>query len=345
VTLRVLLCSVLLGLAAAPARAAPGADPGGLRWPPGGSFEGARERPAEPFDLGLGLDGGDPEPTPITDWTRALPGRDAVADGEGGRKGADPEDRHVPRLRLEAYLRVAPLVNAKVKHGPQALAHAWSSTREASVPNTPALGQRWLIDLKVHRWLTAGVAWSQLVVEGPRRGIHFRGISHAGVYFAPDSLVATTIDVQTGEAWLRLVVADDDRVRFMIGVGAVWGSVRTTFHRGDLGAGGRVETIFTPTLSYLLAVRLGTLPASVFVESVTAPFAPWRFPSLFSETRAGLRIAAGGGVELILSLSFVSGQIADTDDLWGGRPSPRKRFRMATWYAPAAEFGVAWTFG
>jgi hypothetical protein len=276
---------------------------------------------------------------PVTDWNRALPDPDGTAD--------EADDKPAPRIRLEAYLRVAPVLRSVVKQGRGDVAHAWNTDKDAHVPHTPALGERLVIDVKVQRWITLGGSYSRVVLQGRPRALHFTGVSLEEAFFSGQGpRVATSLDIQTAEAWARLVVSDDDHVRFAIGIGAAWTSHRVTLHRGDIGASGRVQTTFVPTLTYFLSVRLGRTPASFFLESCTGVFAPWRFPSLYSDQHLGLRVDLGYGLEGVFALALTSAQVEDTDDLWGGqKPSASHRFRQATYLAPAVELGLAWTFG
>lgn len=250
----------------------------------------------------------------------------------------------LPRLRFEATARIAGLGRTKTKIGPARTAHTFAPTTDTHLPREPMWGGRLMLEMRFHEALAVGVHYTTLQLDGPRRHVHHTGVALGTVVFPGGSRVKTSLDIQEGDVFLRYVVLDDVRYRLGFGIGAGWTSYRIQLRGGALHAGGRVETFFTPTVGYFLALRL--LPATyVYVESSAGLIAPWRFPSLYAETRAGLRFHLGQGVELLLAVNFTSAQIEDVDDLWGGRPDrPDHRWKQASWSAVGGEVGFSFTY-
>lgn len=284
------------------------------------------------------------------DWQRVFPGADDDDDAPAvGPEEAPEHDRPIQgdhRIRLEAAFRLGPSIRSEVTHGPDVIATKLLTASDLHVPEImTTIGWRALADVKVHRWISLGLHGTRLVTETGRRTVHYRGVGLQAVVFGPGSRIRTTLDALFVEAFARFVVRDDpEGVRFSIGVGGAWASHRIVLRRGDLTAAGRAETFFVPTLSSWLAVRLGATPLSLFLESTTGLFAPWRFPSLLSEFRAGVRWHLPGGVELVVAGATSSGRIEDTDDLWGGKYDPGDRRRRASWLAVTLDVGLSVTF-
>lgn len=250
------------------------------------------------------------------------------------------------RVRLEAAFRLGPSLRSEVTHGPDVIATKLLTGSDLHVPDVmTTIGWRALADVKVHRWISLGAQGTRLVTETGRRTVHYRGVGLQAVVFGPGSRVRTTIDALFAEAFVRLVVRDDpETVRISIGLGGAWASHRIVLRRGDLTAAGRAETFFTPTLSSWAALRLGDAPLSLFFESTTGVFAPWRFPSIVSEFRAGVRWHLPGGVEVVVAGAMSSGRIEDTDDLWGGTYEDDDRRRRASWLGVTLDVGLSITF-
>lgn len=278
---------------------------------------------------------------PTSALARGLGGLVPAQDGPGP---ALSRDLPYPRLRLEAYLRVNAGYRAKVNHGREGIASTWDLVRDAHLPQTPARGYRFVVDARVHERLSLGVHYTRMVVDGPRRHLHHGGVGLQSTFFPGDTQVATTVDLQVAEFFARFVVKDSDRIRLSIGTGAAWASHRVRLVALDgTAASGRVETFFLPTVSYWFSVKIFDV-VSFFFESLSGLVAPWRFPSLLSELRAGLRWHLGDHVELITALGSSWGMLLDTDDLWGGKHGPEHRWRRAEWSTLGGELGLAVTF-
>jgi hypothetical protein len=255
----------------------------------------------------------------------------------------DPPLLDLPRIRLELWGLVGAFGTVKVKAGPERNAHLIEVHRDARLPRTPALGWRAVFDVRFHKdWLVGGQV-GQLSLEGPRRQLHYRGISIQSRYLAPLP-ARTKIDTWLGEVFVRYVIRDNPRVRFMLGIGVTWTSLRLRVSTRVNRADARIQDVFGPSFGYYLAIEFFP-PVIVFLESLTALVSPLRFPALASDIRAGFRLPLGGGFELGLAVAFTSVQIEDTKDLWGsGKPRLGHRHRRATWTSLGAEIGISWRF-
>ncbi len=280
----------------------------------------------------------------------APPGGGWVRLAEWGRAFPNPTetpwaraDDALPRFRLEAALRLGNVPLVKLRHGPGDRSNTVHLHGDTHLPRGLALGWRVVAEVKPLAWLAVGAHYARLQVDGPRRNVHYTGLALDGVRFPPGARARTSIDLQVGEVYARYVVRDDEAIRFAIGPGAAWGSQRIGVFAGDRHAVVRAETFYVPTLSYLLQVRLAPI-CSAWVESLTGVFAPWRFPSLLTETRVGLRWDLVAGLELTTGASLSMGSVEDTEDLWGGRRRPGERVRRANWLAVAGEVGLAVRF-
>lgn len=279
---------------------------------------------------------------PLSPLARGLGG--LVATQQPGMGPALEPDLPYPRFRLEAYLRVNAGYRAKVNHGREGIASTWDLVRDAHLPQTPVLGYRFIVDARVHERLSLGVHYTRLLVDGPPRHLHHGGVGLQDTFFEGSARVATTVDLQVAEFFARFVVKDSDRIRFAIGTGVAWASQRVRLLAEDgRTASGRAEAFFLPTVSYWFSVKIVDF-LSFFFESLSGVIAPWRFPSLLSELRAGLRWHLGEHVELVTAVGSSWGMILDTDDLWGGKHGPGHRWRRHEWSSLGGELGLALTF-
>lgn len=292
----------------------------------------ARAEEPPPLDGPVRLD----RTRPVWPWTQATP----VAEGRG--PSLEP-DLPYPRVRLEAYARLNAGMRSRVKHGRQGVAGSFETAHDLHVPDTLAPGYRFIVDARVHERLSLGVHYTRVLVDGPRRRIHYRGVGLGDTRFPGGTPVETTLDLQVGEVFARYVVKDSETIRFAIGLGAAWASHRVRLSSPAGSAGGRVETFFFPTVSYWLSVRLFPF-VSVFFESLSGLIAPLRFPSMLSELRGGLRWHLGDRLELLTAVGSSWGMISDLDDHFGGRRTGGHRWRRATWSSMGLELGMAFTF-
>lgn len=254
------------------------------------------------------------------------------------------QDLPYPRIRMEAYLRFNGPIRSRVKHGRNGIANTWKNLHDAHMPREPVLGYRFVVDARVHARISIGVHYTRLWMEGPLRHIHHTGIGVQATRFPGNRRVRTTIDVQSGEVFARFVIKDTARVRLAVGLAGAWAShrVRLVDEQGN-AASGRAETFFAPAISYWFSIKI-TPRVSFFFESLSALIAPWRFPSMLSEFRIGLRWHLTDRLELVTAAAWSGGQIADADDLWGGKHTPGHRWQRAEWTSVGGDFGVAFTF-
>lgn len=295
---------------------------------------------AEPIDLERARRA--PAGRPTSPLARGLSG--LVATQQPGMGPTLEPDLPYPRFRFEAYLRLNAGYRGKVKHGREGIASTWELTKDAHLPQAPVLGYRFILDARVHERLSFGVHYTRLLVDGPTRHLHHGRLGLQATSFEGDTRAATTVDLQVAELFARFVVKDSERIRFAIGTGVAWASQRVRLVAEDgRSASGRAETFFLPTVSYWFSVKIVDV-VSFFFESLSGVIAPWRFPSLLSDLRAGLRWHLGEHVELVTALGSSWGMIADTDDLWGGKHGPGHRWRRQEWSSMGGELGLAFTF-
>jgi len=253
----------------------------------------------------------------------------------------DTRSSKLPRIRLEANLRVMSVYSLKTKIGPAHTNHTVNPYRNAHLPVRPALGYRVLFDVKFTPDLVVGGFYTQLLIDGPRRHIHQTGIALGTVNLAPASRVRTSIDIQWADVFVRYVARDSERLRFLVGIGGAWASFRIRLTGYAAGAKGRVESFFAPSFGYLLQVRLVDR-LHVFLESTTVLLSVDKFPAYYSDTRFGFRVPLGHELEFMIALSLSSGQLEDLDDLWGGkRVRAGHRWKQASWSAVGADIGLA----
>lgn len=250
-----------------------------------------------------------------------------------------------PRIRLEAYYRVLGPLRTRVKIGRNFIASSWEGFHDAHVPRNATLGWRVVLDARVHDKVAIGVHYTRYGYEAPSRHLHHAGIGLQATRFPGGSQAHSSVDVQVGEVFARYVIKDTPRVRLAVGLGAAWASLRVRLVDEELGlsASGRVETFFAPTISYWFSIKLADA-ASFFFESLSGLIAPWRFPSMISEFRIGLRWHLTQRLELVTAASWSGGLISDTDDLWGGKHTLGHRWQRAEWTAIGGDFGLAFTF-
>ncbi|HBP19401.1 MAG TPA: hypothetical protein DEA08_16630 [Planctomycetes bacterium] len=271
----------------------------------------------------------------------------AIPAGEPGEdsRWTRPDDETVdlPRIRLEFWGRVSTYDLVRVKKGPAYNAGRIHLRRDTRLPRTPALGWRVVADVRFAEDWTVGGQLHALSLEGNRRRLHYRGIRLQGRYLEPLP-ARTRIETWLAEVFLRYVIRDNSRLRFQVGLGVTWVSLRLRISTRQNRADGRVSDVLGPSFGYLIAIEL-IPPLVVFAESCTALLSPARFPSFVSDLRLGLRLPLGGGFELAWALTFTTAWIEDYRDLWGGdKPHSSHRWRRANWGTTAGEFGLVWRF-
>ena len=75
------------------------------------------------------------------------------------------------------------------------------------------------------------------------------------------------------EVFLRYVIRDNSRLRFQVGLGVTWVSLRLRISTRQNRADGRVSDVLGPSFGYLIAIEL-IPPLVVFAESCTALLSP-----------------------------------------------------------------------
>ena len=257
----------------------------------------------------------------------------------GGWTSADEVIYSVPRFRFELAARAMAVIDTQVKHGPEPAAHTIRLRRDLNVPYRVWPGYRALLEVKVQPRFAIGAQYTQVLLDGSRRSIHYRGVSLGRDTFGGDERVATEVGLQFAEGYVRYVIRDDARIRLSVGVGAAWASFRIRLDARRDGSG-RVETFFAPTFNYMFSARL-LQHFAIFIESTTAVVAPARFPSFASEVRAGFRFPFGASFELVLAGCLNSAQIEDAKDLWGGQVTSTHRWEQARWTSIGLDVGIS----
>ena len=90
------------------------------------------------------------------------------------------ETDELPRVRLELWAQVLTSLRGKVKKGPEATVRGFEFARDARIPRLARLGVAAELDLKVFSWASLGAHYQHLFNRGPRRRIHYEGISLNG---------------------------------------------------------------------------------------------------------------------------------------------------------------------
>lgn len=279
----------------------------------------------------------------VTSNSRLLPPTIVVGTGSVIANALPSDEIDLPRIRLELHLRAGTSRSVQ-KYGHEATSHKFSTGEDLRVPDGwNTFGWRAVIDVAVHRWVAISFHGTRMVQEAGHHAVHYRGVWLDDVNFGPGSRLRVTVDQQVYGGVARLLIRDDPSLRFSVGIGAAWARHRIVLRRGDLSASGSTDTVFLPTVSTFLSVRLAPL-VSVFAESWTGFFGPFRFPSLLSDFVIGFRWHLTTNVELITALGITSGRIEDTDDLWGGKYGPRDRRERAEWTTETVDVGLAVTF-
>lgn len=283
------------------------------------------------------------EAAPVASWTRPLPPEVVVSTGHVIVRALPGDEIDLPRIRLELHLR-AGLSRSVSTYGHEASARKFSTSEDLHVPDVwNTFGWRAVVDVAVHRWVAISFHGTRMVQESGRRTVHYRGVSLDDVAFGPGSRLRTTVDQQLYGGVARLLIRDDPSLRFSVGIGAAWARHRIVLRRGDLSASGSTDTVWLPTVSTFLSVRLAPI-VSVFAESWTGFFGPFRFPSLLSDFVIGFRWHLTTNLELITAFGVTSARIEDTDDLWGGKFRPDERRERAEWTTETVDVGLALTF-
>lgn len=253
------------------------------------------------------------------------------------------EPLNLPRIRLELWFRGGGLGGTKFKKGPHYNARRFDLHKDARVPRIPVFGLRAVAEVRFHEDWSVGAHATGAVLEGPKRRLHYRGISLQGRRLRP-LRARTQVELAFAQAFVRMVFRDDSRIRLSFGAGLAWTTLRIRIRNRLERADGRFQAYLAPTIGYFFSFRLFE-HCHIWIESTNALIAPLRFPSYASEARAGLRFPFGPNFELGLGVGLSSAQIEDVRELWGGQEPPDTfRWRRTNWSLVTLELGVSVRF-
>ncbi|MEZ6189200.1 MAG: hypothetical protein R3F62_29890 [Planctomycetota bacterium] len=270
------------------------------------------------------------------------PPRRGVLDVLEGARGKTDEAQ--PWIRLELLGGVGSPIASEFKVGPVALAHTVRPLHDTHLPHRPSLSSYVRLEVRATDYLAVQGSWFQQIQRGPRRHLHYKGVSVGGVFLPGGTPTRTTLDVQLATGSLRYLVLNDGTFYLGLGIGVAWGSFRVRLSGGDAGSvGKRVEEWFGPTLGYRFVFRAASF-LSIYLENELGLIAPARLPATFTTSRIGLLWHFGEHVALVTGFQGTTGRFEDAQDLWGGRPRPGGRFRQASWQAGGGEVGLLLRF-
>jgi len=249
----------------------------------------------------------------------------------------------LPRIRLELWFRGGGLGGTKFKKGPHYNAHRFDLHKDTRIPRIPIFGLRAVAEIRFHEDWAVGFMATGAVLEGPKRRLHYRGVSLQGRHLR--SLRSRTqVEIAFAQVFARMVFRDDSRIRLSVGAGLAWASMRIRIRNRVQRSDGRVQAYLAPSIGYFFTFKLFE-HCHIWIESTNALISPLRFPSYASEARAGLRFPFGPNFELGLGVGLSSAQIEDTRELWGGQEPPDTfRWRRTNWTLVTLELGVSVRF-
>lgn len=248
-----------------------------------------------------------------------------------------------PRLELAGQLLWL-LPGTKTKQGPAAFAHTIHLEKDAHLPIHLVPAWRVLGELQTPIRLAFGGEYGSMIVDGPRRHVHYKGLTLGTTFHPGGSQLETRLELQHASAHVRFVIFDDDRLHLSVGSGAAWAGFRLGTSARQLGhESRRVDVAFGPTINYRVSWRLAE-PVSLFLESTTGLLAPLKLTALYSSLRLGALWHVAEGLCVITALETVSAGLEDHDDRWGGRPTGSHRFEQASWASLGLEVGLQLRF-
>ena len=256
---------------------------------------------------------------------------------------SDEPPLSLPRIRLELWFRGGGLGGTKFKKGPHYNAHRFDLHKDTRIPRIPIFGLRAVAEVRFHEDWAIGAHVTGAVLEGPKRRLHYRGVSLQGRHLS--SLRSRTqVEIAFAEAFVRMVFRDDSRIRLSVGAGVAWASMRIRIRNRVERSDGRIQTFLAPSVGYFFTFKLFE-HCHIWIESTNALISPLRFPSYASEARAGLRFPFGPNFEIGLGVGLSSAQIEDVRELWGGQEPPDTfRWRRTNWTLVTLELGVSARF-
>ncbi|MGE0706756.1 MAG: hypothetical protein AB7N76_06085 [Planctomycetota bacterium] len=269
--------------------------------------------------------------------TRAEEGG-AVAPGSG----ADTEPwadalPELPRIRLELTGRLSRPLRAGARLGRGA--RGFETAKDAHVPDVPALGLAAELDVQPLEWASVGALYWELDQDGPRRSLHYSGISLDGATFLGGTRLETRVRIRFAELSARYIWRDDGRLRLWFGLGAAWGSFQVQLRGGGLRARGHTQDLFAPSLSYELDARLGRWASLYFTSGIAA--APARFPSIATRFRVGLRWRLSERFELVTGLGVRTGLLGTWQEQIARDATTGHRWGRVRYMTVGLDLGLA----
>lgn len=248
-----------------------------------------------------------------------------------------------PRLELAGQLLWL-LPGTKTKQGPAAFAHTIHLEKDAHLPSHLVPAWRVLGELQTPIRLAFGGEYGSMVVDGPRRHVHYKGLTLGTTFHPGGSELETRLELQHASAHVRFVIFDDDRLHLSVGSGATWAGFRLGTSARQLGhESRRVDVAFGPTINYRVSWRLAA-PVTLFLENTTGLLAPLKLTALYTSLRLGALWHVTEGLCVITALENFSADLEDYDDRWGGKPTGSHRFEQASWASLGLEVGFQLRF-
>jgi hypothetical protein len=251
------------------------------------------------------------------------------------------ESVELPYVRLELSARGGAPIRAKIKKGRDAEVQAFQPSKDAHLPNTPTWGVSGELDVQPLEWASVGILYWELRHDGPRRSIHYEGLSLGGRTFSGRTQLNTRIQIRFAEVSLRYVWKHTPRVRLWFGLGAAWISYRIALRGDRLRATARIEDFLAPSLSYQLEARLGAWATLFFTSGIAV--SPQRFPGLTSRLRVGLRWHIAPHLELVTGLGLRNGFLGEFSEQVGKDVRSGHRWRRVRFSALGFDVGLAFT--
>ncbi|MBI3723245.1 hypothetical protein HY251_04715 [bacterium] len=298
-------------------------------------------------------------PAPIDSSSAPTPPRSDNAPtgpqiGKTDRPGFGQDEGDAPReerVRFEGSLLGA-IFDSSFRYGKSGRSNRFDPQAELSVPRWTT-GARGAFAFKVFGFYGAGVNYISLTAEGPvrpagedvRMGIPARELPQSARASARVEFQQLAID-------LRLWLVDNADFRAECYAGFGWVSYRLGIHPAapfPLPQGGAsmaisrsTEAFFTPVLG-IVFVWNPTSRVGLYIDTILNYFSWSRPGSSAGLTRAGVRLRLAYGLEAVLGIFVVSGQVYDLRDAFGSRASGHE-FKQSSWIGGGPELGLSSTF-
>jgi hypothetical protein len=282
---------------------------------------------------------------------------DVVEPGFGQDRDEEPR---VPRIRLEASYLGA-IFDSSYRFGKTGQSNRFDPQSDLGLPRWTN-GFRTAIVLKLHRYIAIGAEYFRFASEGPTitsRSDYRTGFIPSEVPYG--SRLSATMELQQLDLTARFVAADDDEIRAEFAVGFVWVSYRLGFHPkppypalgpdGRLPGGGLSIGTSNANEAYL-APSIGTYfcwnfhpRVAIFFDTTSAYVSLHStFGSLASINRAGFRVRVVAGLEIVVGLFVVSGQVYDIKDRIPFVVGQSHTYHQASWLSGGPDVGLSFTY-